>query len=185
MTSTKNRTLVALSIAATFALPSTALAQHGADDSAAPTGEHVGQLESTGGADDHQQDSHQQGTVDQHDAQPAQPQRVETYNLRGSVVSVDPTTDTVVVQVKQANHGRRGRALSGQSVTVDLTGARVRVADANGDGTRDINDVAAGDRVEVRVRLPRSQPADLSQPVAAQRFVDRAEHASDDPANHS
>jgi hypothetical protein len=185
MDRTKHGLLVAFGIIAALALPSSSFASHGADDTGAPEVEHAGQV-----------DDHQQEAADQHGAEPSdhrgaeaqpqpQPQRTETYNLRGGVVSVDPTAHTVVVQVKKANHGRRGRALVGQSITVDLSGTRVRVPDSNGDGKRSIDDIAAGDAAELRVRLPRSQPADLSQPIAAQRFVDRAARAPDDPANHS
>ena len=145
-------------VLAALALPSTALAQHGADDSTSEPNQ-----------------------VQTGVAQP----RTEAYELRGSVISLDAASDSVVVQIKKANHGRRGRRLVGQQVTLDLTGARLQVRDVNGDGVRDINDVAAGDAVEARVRLPRSQAADLSQPLAASRFKDRAKRASDDPATHA
>ena len=157
-----SRLIATLSLGAALALPSTALAQHGADDSTQPQPEHAGQVE-----------------------QAPQTPSTETYDLRGTVLSVDAGSSTLVMQIQKANHGRRGRALGGQSVILNLAGARLQVADVNGDGVRDVGDVSAGDRVEARVRLPRSQPADLTQPVAAQRFKDRDARASDDAANHS
>ena len=152
MNSISSKLIVALGVSAALAAPSAAFAQHGADDGAASGGDHATEVET------------------EHSTAPAT--RTETYDLRGTVVSADPASNTVVITVTRANHGRRGRALIGTNVTLDLSGIRVRIADANGDGTADLNDVAPGDRAEARVQLPRSG-ASLSQPVHAQRFRDR------------
>jgi hypothetical protein len=185
---TTSKQLVAgFALVAALALPSSAMARHGADDP--PAADDNGQATQAPGADDQQHtepgdaqdDRGGPGGSSRSDAAP----RTEDYNLRGSVVSIDPSTDTAVVQIKKANHGRRGRALLGQQVTVDLTNARLQVADANGDGVRDIDDVSARDRVEVRLRLPKSQSPDLSQPVAASRFKDRSAAHADEAAGHS
>lgn len=117
--------------------------------------------------------------------------RIERIDLRGTVVSVDPAANTIVVAVTKANHGRRGRAHVGQTITFNVSGAGLEVRDVNGDGTRDLNDIAAGDAVEVRAELPRSGTIDLTTPVVAQRLKDRSNrHANhdaqqpSDSANH-
>jgi hypothetical protein len=192
MNTTTNRLILALGVSAALALPSTALARHGADDAAgaAPAGDHAGQVEDVaGGADASQPAGTDPAETEQHDGttQEAthggghqQRARTETFNLRGSVVSADATAGTVTVLVKKANHGRRGRALAGQTLTFDVSAARLSLGDANGDGTADLNDVQQGDRVEVRVRLARPLPSTLTQPIAAQRLKDRDSRVPDD-----
>jgi hypothetical protein len=100
--------------------------------------------------------------------------RTERYELRGRVVSVDPVAQTIVVTVDKANHGHRGRAHLGQTITFDVSTARIDVRDVNGDGVRDLGDVNAGDLVEVRAELPRSGALDLTQSVTAERLKDRS-----------
>ena len=158
----KHSLAVALSVATALVLPGTALARHGADDATPQAGDDTLHVEthSTEAGVDNQQPATPE-TEPEHAQQAPAHVRVETYILRGTVVSADAAGDTVVVEIKKANHGRRGRALIGQDVTVDLSATKVDAAD-----------VSEGDRVEVRVRLPRSQP-DMTQPVAAQRFRDR------------
>jgi hypothetical protein len=181
-----------MALVAGLALPSGAMARHGADDTSRSSDEQT-QVANPAPGDDHGQE-----TKDNQDAQreggshraadslgDSAQSRTKVFELRGSAVSVDPSASTVVVQVKKANHGSRGRALVGQQITVDLSAARLQVADANGDGTRDINDVSAGDSVEVRLRLATSPAPDLSQPVAASRFKDRSARRPHDPPNHA
>ena len=108
--------------------------------------------------------------------------RWRTVVATGSVVSVDG--DVVTVEVRRANHF--GRALHDKQVQLDLTSARVRVKDANNDGTRDVADVTAGDRVVAQVRVPRGTSVDLTQPIAARSFVDvgpAPSRSSDDSEN--
>jgi hypothetical protein len=108
--------------------------------------------------------------------------RWQTVVATGTVVSVD--SDVVTIQVRRANH--HGRALRNQQVQLDLASARVRVKDVNGDGARDVADVAAGDRVVAQVRVPRGTTVDLTQPIAARKFVDvgpKPSRSSDDSDN--
>jgi hypothetical protein len=70
--------------------------------------------------------------------------------------------------------------LVGVTVTFDLTAAKVVVADSNADGKRDLTDVASGDRVMVKSRMPRTDPA--AQPFAARQLVDQT-HAGDASAD--
>ena len=97
-----------------------------------------------------------------------------TYVFRG-------TWSGGAVQVTGGNNHVRRAGLVGQPVEFDLSAARVVVRDVNGDGARDVSDVADGDRVVVHARLPKGDPGDA--PFAARKLVDRARNAgSDDPA---
>jgi hypothetical protein len=97
----------------------------------------------------------------------------ETFTLRGVVSAVDTTANTVTMTIVKASHGgRAGRRLAGRSLTVDLTNARLGVSDVNGDGVADAADIAEGDRVEVRLQLPRPVAALPTAPIPAQRFRD-------------
>jgi hypothetical protein len=82
-----------------------------------------------------------------------------TYSAAGSTVTVD-----------QGNRHVRRAGLIGQTVAFDLSGARVRVADVNGDGMRDAADLQDGDSVVVKALLPRRTPG--TAPFAARRVLD-------------
>ncbi len=75
------------------------------------------------------------------------------------------------VDVDHGNAHVRKANLVGTTVSFDLTNARVVVADTNTDGTANADDVAAGDRVVVKARLPRKDPGD--QPYGAKQLVDQ------------
>ncbi len=108
----------------------------------------------------------------------------KSYNIDGTVASIGPAEsadplatpdpsadDDVVVDVTGGNS--RGRKFAGQSVTFDLSDAEIKVADTNSDGERNLEDVAEGDRVKVKLRLPRDGSG--TQPFAAQRFEVKAD----------
>ena len=63
----------------------------------------------------------------------------------------------------------------------DLTGAKLRAADSDADGTVTVADLVEGDKVVVKARLPRT---DIGEgPYAAEKLVDQthpADDASDD-----
>ncbi len=105
--------------------------------------------------------------------------KAKRYNIDGTVASIgaaastdplavpDPSADDdVVVDVTGGNS--RGREFSGQAVTFDLSGAQIKVADTNGDGERNLEDVQQGDTVKVKLRLARDGSA--TQPFSAERF---------------
>ena len=83
--------------------------------------------------------------------------------------------------VRGNKHVRRA-GLVGTEVSFDFSSTRVKVADANGDGTRDMADVANGDKVVVTARLARRTPG--AGPFAARRLVDQTHvskaHAEDE-----
>jgi hypothetical protein len=98
---------------------------------------------------------------------------------KGTVVSVDPTTNTAVVQVTRANH--HGAGLVGTQVTIDLSKARISVADANGDGQKNLADVAVSDDVLVRGRIPLH--GSLAGALSAGRLIDQTHPAGSDPSS--
>jgi hypothetical protein len=83
-----------------------------------------------------------------------------------------------VVSVNHANGHARKAGWKGTDVAFDLSSAQIRVADANGDGVRDLADVAVGDRVKVKARLPKRDPG--AGPYAAQRLADKSNLPGDD-----
>lgn len=198
---------VLLGIVAAFAFPALALGDHGGGGQGSDDGQQQSapaQGSGSGEDNDAQDDNanEQAGATEPGDdddaadeageahtttqttgspASPAQTGRTESFQLRGTVVSVDPGTDQVTLMVTKTNHGGRGRQLVGQTLTFDLTGARLKVRDTNGDGMRDVNDVMAGDVAKLRARIAHPLPSTFTAPIAAQRFEDRShDHATND-----
>jgi hypothetical protein len=87
-----------------------------------------------------------------------------TYVFKG-------TFDGGAVDVTKGNKHVKRAGLVGTEVAFDFTSARVKVADTNGDGTRNLADVADGDKVVVKARLARKAPGD--GPFAARQLVDQ------------
>jgi hypothetical protein len=75
------------------------------------------------------------------------------------------------VDVDHGNAHVKRADLIGETATFDLADAKVVVADSNADGQRDLSDVATGDRVVVKSRMPRTEPAE--QPFPARQLVDQ------------
>lgn len=142
------RAAVAISACAALALPASALANHGAHSP------HEHANSNAGKAHGHRHD--------------------RNAILKGSVASIDG--NVVTVNVTGGNHA--GRSFNGQAVQIDLTGARLVVADVNGDGSRDLSDVVAGDAVVIQAWVPRDGNA--TQPLSARRLVDQGAAESSD-----
>jgi hypothetical protein len=159
MQSRFTRPLVALGVVAALALPAAAVGK----------GPHGGHGK---GADHSQAGRHGKG--------PKAP-KTRALNIKGTVAAVGD--GTVDVLVKSANH--HGRALRGETITVDVSDARIVVRDVNDDGSRDLADVAVGDRVLVQSRIAKGATPDPAEPVVAKRLVDkgapRSEPAPEDP----
>lgn len=83
-----------------------------------------------------------------------------------------------VVSVNHANGHARKAGWKGTDVPFDLSAAQIRVADTNGDGVQDLADVAVGDRVKVKARLPKRDPG--AAPYAARRLVDESNRPGDE-----
>ena len=77
------------------------------------------------------------------------------------------------VAVEKGN--KHAREFEGQSVVFDLSAAKISVGDTSGDGVADLADVAAGDSVVVKAKLPRGETP--AQPIAAKQLVDQTNPA--------
>ena len=82
------------------------------------------------------------------------------------------------VSVTKGNKHVRNAGLIGTDVVFDLSGAKIVVADTNGDGEKTLDDVATGDKVLVKARLPKADPGE--QPYAARKLIDQTGD-DDDP----
>jgi hypothetical protein len=77
-------------------------------------------------------------------------------------------------------HARKG-GFVGQAVTFDFSRARILVADTNGDGTRDLEDVADGDLVVVQARLAKgTRHATPTEQLVARKLIDKSHSPEDD-----
>jgi hypothetical protein len=79
-----------------------------------------------------------------------------TYALTGRVAWVERAGGLIVLRIDTTN--RRARAFRGRTVTVDLGAARLRAPDRDADGRHTAADLLPGERVTVRVNLPRRLP---------------------------
>jgi hypothetical protein len=82
-----------------------------------------------------------------------------------------------LVSVDKGNGHVKKAGLVGQDVQFDLSSAKLRVADSNGDGQVTADDVAAGDRVQVKARLGRKDPG--AQPFEARKLIDKSNPGED------
>jgi hypothetical protein len=95
------------------------------------------------------------------------PDREAAYVFKGSFHTAGST-----VSVAHGNRHVRRAGLVGQDVAFDLSAARVRVADVNGDGMRNAADLQEGDTVVVKARLPRRTPG--AAPFVARKVIDQS-----------
>jgi hypothetical protein len=92
-----------------------------------------------------------------------------TYVFKGTYQGADS------VAVDHGNAHVRKASLVGQTVTFDLANAKIVVSDSNANGKRDLSDVASGDRIVVKSKMPRNEPA--AQPFPARQLVDQTHPA--------
>jgi hypothetical protein len=94
--------------------------------------------------------------------------------FKGLVTAVDAAAGSVTVKVDKAS--KWGRAYKGKDVVFTLAGVKkIKVADTNADGKKDINDVKVGDRAKAGARIQKG--ADVTAPVAANKFHAKAPEA--------
>ena len=103
-----------------------------------------------------------------------------TFVFKGTFTA--PST----IEVLAGNaHARKG-GFVGEVITVDLSSAKLVVADTNGDGTLDVTDVKDGDRVLVQARIAKgtrfAAPTEdeSGETVAARKLVDKTNPPADD-----
>jgi hypothetical protein len=87
---------------------------------------------------------------DGHERHAQRPDRDVKFVFKGSFRAADTS-----VSVVKGNRAVRHAGLVGQGVAFDLSGARFRVADVNGDGVRNATDLRDGDIVVVKAFAPR------------------------------
>ena len=151
-----NKRLISIVSAAALVVPGAALA-----DSSHGKGH--------GLADAPGQVKKQSGTSGTHLSPPAKG-RGRNLVFKGTVSAIDATAKTVTVTVKHGNHA--AKAFKGQDVTFDLSNARIRAADTDGNGTRnELTDIKVGDKVVVHVHLAKG--AATTPPFAAKSLVDQ------------
>ena len=103
-----------------------------------------------------------------------------TYVFKGTFTA----PGTVAVTSGNA-HVRKG-GFVGQAVTFDLAAAKIVVADANGDGERNLADVKDGDKVLVQARVAKrtkyAAPAEgeTAAALVARKLIDQAVAESGD-----
>ncbi|HWT25156.1 MAG TPA: hypothetical protein VN213_16760, partial [Solirubrobacteraceae bacterium] len=133
--------------------------------------------------DDDREDGEDRAEAQDDDDDDAEAERRHRGKRRG------PRLDTFVfagvyegngaVAVTGGNSRVRKNRLAGTTITFDFSAARMRVADANGDGARDAADLEAGARVVVQARLPRRVEAAATGVVVARTVVDRTDEDDD------
>jgi hypothetical protein len=96
------------------------------------------------------------------------------YVFKGTYV------DAATVDVTGGNKHVKDLGVVGTAVGFDFSAAKVAVGDVNGDGASDLADVAAGDRVVVKVKAPKGDPG--AQPFAARQLVDQTHPADETEA---
>lgn len=102
-------------------------------------------------------------------------QKAKNAEFKGEVVSVDAATGTVTVKVLKAS--KHGRAFKGQDVAFTTSGVKkIKVADTNADGKRDLLDVKPGDRAHVGAKIAK----DAAAPIAARKFHAKAPEAEEE-----
>jgi hypothetical protein len=72
--------------------------------------------------------------------------------IAGTLVELDPAGATITVRV---DSGGRAHPARGAEVSVDVSAARIRATDGDGDGRPSITDLFPGDRVHVTLRSRR------------------------------
>ncbi len=99
--------------------------------------------------------------------------------FKGAVKAVDAAAGTVTVTVEKAS--KWGRAYKGTDVVFTLSGVKkIKVADTNADGKKDLADVKVGDRAKAGARI--AKDADVAAPVAANKFHAKAPETEEAPA---
>ncbi len=99
---------------------------------------------------------------------PAKPGKGVSYVFKG------PYAGDSTVAVEHGN--KHARDFEGQTVVFDLSAAKISVADTSGDGVADLTDVAAGDAVVVKAKLPKGVAPE--QPIVAKHLVDQTHPAA-------
>jgi len=110
------------------------------------------------------------------DAKTPESPEAKTHKTHAVTYVFKGTFSAGMVTVTKGNKHVKRAGLVGTEVAFDFSETRVKVADTNGDGTRELADVSDGDKVVVKARLPRKAPG--SGPFAARKLVDQTHVAN-------
>jgi len=105
---------------------------------------------------------------------PDKPDHAVGYVFKGTY-----SGDGSTVAVTKGNKHVARAGLVDTAVAFDFAAAKIVTTDTNGDGAKTIDDVAAGDEVLVKAKLPKSNPG--AAPYAAKHLVDKT-HPEEEPA---
>lgn len=101
------------------------------------------------------------------------------YNFHGTYLGAEGLEPgQVAMNIEKGNRAVRRAGLIGQTVVFDVSTARIRVADVNGDGNADLSDVQVGDTVKVKARI--SVGTVITQPITAWKVIDSTNPPADD-----
>lgn len=106
---------------------------------------------------------------------PDKPDHAVGYVFKGTY-----SGDGFTVAVTKGNKHVARAELVGTSVAFDFASAKIVTSDSNGDGVKTIEDVAAGDQVLVKAKLPKSDPG--AAPYVAKHLVDKTHVEEPAPA---
>ena len=105
---------------------------------------------------------------------PDKPDHAVGYVFKGTY-----SGDGSTVAVTKGNKHVARAELVGISVAFDFASAKITTSDTNGDGVKTIEDIAAGDKVHVKAKLPKSDPG--AAPYVAKHLVDQT-HVEEEAA---
>jgi hypothetical protein len=95
--------------------------------------------------------------------------RHHARGFAGTVVSTDAAAKTVTVSVGRVSARHHGGSATPKQVTLDVSKAKIRAADTDGDGTKDeLADVRTGDKILVKA----AKGAKGANPVPVKWLVD-------------
>lgn len=104
---------------------------------------------------------------------PDKPGKGVSYVFKGTYAG-----ESAVAVTKGNKHARD---FEGETVTFDLSAAKVSVADTTGDGVVNVDDVVVGDSVVVKAKLPKG--TETAQPIVAKHLVDQTNPAAEEPVS--
>jgi hypothetical protein len=176
----RTRTAALLGAGLALALPASALARKGSEDQPGKgKSEKVEKVEA-------QQQAPELEPADEQ----KKPTKTDTghgkgknYVFVGRVVSFDDATDTLTLTVTAGN--RHARGVTPKRVVFDVSAARYKLLDRDGDGEQSIADLLVGEQIKVKAR-PSKGAGTAAKPFAAskvegKRGVEEEDEPEDEP----
>jgi hypothetical protein len=177
----RTRTAALLSAGLALALPAPVLAKNGSDD------------QSGKGKSEKVEVRRQAPELEPADEQKRATKTVishgkgKNYVFVGRVVSFDEATDTLTLTVTAGN--RHARGVTPKQVVFDVSAARYKLLDRDGDGEQSLADLLVGEKIKVKAR-PSKGAGTAAKPFAAskvegKRGVEVQDEVEDEPEDTS